>query len=119
MSQPIAIDEVKTYLTDLQDRLCRKLADVDGDTARFHEDLWTQENGGGGRTRVLRDGHVFEQAQRGIYPAPGTCWNPIPGDGGITGGAPTKPFRSDLAHERAFFLHRNLWQTDLVVWRGL
>ena len=44
MSQPIAIDEVKTYLTDLQDRLCRKLADVDGNTARFHEDLWTQEN---------------------------------------------------------------------------
>ncbi|MDE0976292.1 MAG: oxygen-dependent coproporphyrinogen oxidase [Arenicellales bacterium] len=62
MSQAIAIDEVKTYLTDLQDQLCSELADADGDTARFHEDLWTQENGGGGRTRVLRDGHVFEQA---------------------------------------------------------
>ena len=62
MSEPVAIDEVKTYLTNLQDQLCRELADADGDTARFHEDLWTQKNGGGGRTRVLRDGHVFEQA---------------------------------------------------------
>jgi coproporphyrinogen III oxidase len=49
------------YFQDLQDRICAALEDLDG-TARFVEDLWQRPGGGGGRTRVLRNGAVFEKA---------------------------------------------------------
>lgn len=55
------IGTVKTYLLDLQDRICKALADEDGGQA-FAEDLWQRAEGGGGRTRVLSEGDVFEQA---------------------------------------------------------
>ena len=60
-------DAVRSYLRDLQDRICAAIEAVDGQ-ARFQEDLWQRAEGGGGRTRVLRDGAVFEQAGR---PTPG------------------------------------------------
>ena len=57
--------DVETWLRDLQDRLCAALERADrgeGDGgARFREDAWTREGGGGGRTRVLTDGALFEQ----------------------------------------------------------
>ncbi len=53
--------DVKSYLVDLQDRICANLAEVDGREA-FREDAWDRAGGGGGRTRVLREGGVFEQA---------------------------------------------------------
>ena len=52
---------VHVYLVELQDRLCAALEAADG-RARFGDDRWERESGGGGRTRVLRDGGVFEQA---------------------------------------------------------
>jgi len=56
------IDAVKAYLLDLQDRICAGLEAEDG-SAKFEEDLWQREGGGGGgRTRLLADGAVFEQA---------------------------------------------------------
>ena len=51
---------VETFLRNLQDRLCTALETVDGG-ARFREDAWQRAEGGGGRTRVLTDGAVFEQ----------------------------------------------------------
>lgn len=60
MSHP-HIDRVKTYLMDLQDRICSALEDADG-KARFAEDAWQRAEGGGGRSRVLAGGGVFEQA---------------------------------------------------------
>lgn len=51
---------VKGYLLDLQDRICTALADLDG-VARFREDAWERPGGGGGRTRVLENGGLFEQ----------------------------------------------------------
>ena len=61
MSQP-DIQVVKDYLLDLQDRICAGIAEEDG-SASFFEDDWERETGGGGgRTRVLTDGAVFEQA---------------------------------------------------------
>lgn len=54
-------EAVKTYLLDLQERICRALAEEDG-AADFANDEWQREGGGGGLTRVLRDGAVFEQA---------------------------------------------------------
>ncbi len=56
------INAVKAYLLDLQDRICAGLEAEDGKKT-FEEDNWTREGGGGGgRTRVLTDGAVFEQA---------------------------------------------------------
>ena len=51
---------VETYLRDLQDRICTGLERVDGG-ARFVADEWMRSEGGGGRSRVLKDGAVFEQ----------------------------------------------------------
>ncbi|WP_367143795.1 oxygen-dependent coproporphyrinogen oxidase [Pantoea stewartii] len=55
------ISRVKTFLLDLQDEICRKLTAEDGGT-QFTEDRWERPGGGGGRSRVLRNGAVFEQA---------------------------------------------------------
>jgi coproporphyrinogen III oxidase len=52
---------VKNYLLDLQDRICAAIESEDGGKA-FLEDRWDREQGGGGRTRVLQEGAVFEQA---------------------------------------------------------
>jgi len=60
MSQP-DIQAVKTYLMDLQDQICSGLEALDGE-ARFIEDAWKREEGGGGRSRVLTSGKTFEQA---------------------------------------------------------
>lgn len=59
MSQP-NIDEVRAYFLALQDRICKALSQLDGQ-AEFIEDNWQRDTGGGGRTRVLTDGAVFEQ----------------------------------------------------------
>ena len=53
--------EVERYLLDLQDRLCTALERADGGAA-FREDRWQRAEGGGGRTRVLTEGAVLEQA---------------------------------------------------------
>lgn len=59
MSQP-DIDAVREYLLSLQERICLALEEIDG-KARFELDEWQREAGGGGRTRVLSGGRVFEQ----------------------------------------------------------
>lgn len=50
----------KTWVKGLQDNICQGLEKLDGE-ARFQEDNWQREEGGGGCTRVIRDGRVFEQ----------------------------------------------------------
>lgn len=64
-------ERVCAYLTELQDRICAAIEAVDG-RARFQEDLWQRAEGGGGRTRVLRDGAVFEQAGIGFSDVAGS-----------------------------------------------
>ena len=61
MSSP-DINQVKNYLLSLQDRICERLEQADG-KEKFVEDDWEREGAGdgGGRTRVLTDGAVFEQ----------------------------------------------------------
>lgn len=59
MSQ-VDIAAVKTYLLALQDTICSQLAAEDGG-ATFMEDAWDRPGGGGGRTRVISNGAVFEQ----------------------------------------------------------
>jgi coproporphyrinogen III oxidase len=55
------IDAVKYYLLGLQNQICTALAREDGKEL-FREDAWERPEGGGGRSRVLADGAVFEQA---------------------------------------------------------
>ena len=62
---------VKTYLTGLQDRICAALAATDG-AADFVEDAWQRPGGGGGRSRVLAEGAVFEKAGVGFSHVFGT-----------------------------------------------
>lgn len=52
--------EVKAYLLELQDKICAELEQSDG-KARFVEDSWERAEGGGGRSRIIKDGNVFEQ----------------------------------------------------------
>ncbi|MBE7641443.1 oxygen-dependent coproporphyrinogen oxidase [Salegentibacter sp. BLCTC] len=52
--------EFYNYIEKLQDKICSKLEEIDG-KARFHQDLWEREEGGGGRTRVIENGAVFEK----------------------------------------------------------
>ena len=51
---------VKQFLLSLQDEICQQLSTLDG--SEFVEDNWQREAGGGGRSRVLRNGGIFEQA---------------------------------------------------------
>src|SRR5262245_40378456 len=54
-------DRVRTYLRELQDRITHSLEQLDG-RATFRRDQWKRPRGGGGESRVLRDGAVLEQA---------------------------------------------------------
>jgi len=55
------LERVKNYLLDLQQSICAGLAEEDGG-ADFIIDEWQRPEGGGGRSRVLTDGAVFEKA---------------------------------------------------------
>lgn len=55
------IEQVRTYLLQLQDSICAELAAEDGGGA-FISDEWQRAEGGGGRSRVLTEGAVFERA---------------------------------------------------------
>ncbi|WP_297926767.1 oxygen-dependent coproporphyrinogen oxidase [Metallibacterium sp.] len=75
-------ERVNALLRGLQDRVCAAIEAVDGG-ARFVEDAWQRAEGGGGRTRVLKQGRVFEQAgigysrvQGGQLPASATAHRP-------------------------------------------
>jgi len=54
-------ERAAAYVRALQDRICAALEDLDGE-ARFREDAWERPGGGGGLTRVLEGGRVFEKA---------------------------------------------------------
>lgn len=48
------------YIQYLQNTICNTLEEIDG-KAEFKEDAWQRPEGGGGKTRVIRDGNVFEK----------------------------------------------------------
>ncbi len=54
-------ERVSQFMKELQDEICNELEKVDG-ISKFREDSWEREEGGGGRSRILREGGVFEQA---------------------------------------------------------
>lgn len=54
------IDAIKSYLLGLQNTISHSMMDMD-DQLELVEDSWDREAGGGGRSRVMRNGNVFEQ----------------------------------------------------------
>jgi len=54
-------NQVHHSLLTLQDTICNALEETDG-TMQFREDSWVRDEGGGGRSRVLEEGAVFEKA---------------------------------------------------------
>jgi coproporphyrinogen III oxidase len=57
----VDVNAVKDYLLGLQDNICDALAEEDGGKG-FLEDSWERPGGGGGRSRVMEEGAVFEKA---------------------------------------------------------
>lgn len=53
-------EQFQKYIAGLQDTICGALEAVDGGTT-FKQDIWERPGGGGGQTRVIEDGHVFEK----------------------------------------------------------
>jgi coproporphyrinogen III oxidase len=49
-----------SYIEELQNTICTALENADG-LARFAEDRWERPGGGGGRTRMIANGNVFEK----------------------------------------------------------
>ncbi|WP_350432179.1 oxygen-dependent coproporphyrinogen oxidase [Shewanella sp. H8] len=61
LSQVPDAQKVKSFLLVLQQNICQRLELLDG-KATFKADSWEREEGGGGTSRVLTQGKVFEQA---------------------------------------------------------
>ena len=62
MNQPELLkNRASHFFAELQDKICAALENMDGQN-KFREDLWKREGGGGGRTRVMENGGVFEKA---------------------------------------------------------
>lgn len=122
--------KVKEYLLQLQNTICHELSLSDGKET-FKEDQWEHKNGtGGGRTRVMRNGNVFESAGVNFshvtgasLPAPATQKRPE-----LTGAAfeatglslvlhPHNPFvPTTHANIRLFMAHKPTGET--VWWFG-
>jgi coproporphyrinogen III oxidase len=69
------IGAVHDYLRGLQDRICAAMEAADGE-GRFTEDTWQRAEGGGGRSRVMKQGAVFEQAGIGFSDVRGATMPP-------------------------------------------
>jgi coproporphyrinogen III oxidase len=52
--------QVAAYMKGLQDQISSAIEQVDGQ--RLREDAWSRQGGGGGRTRILEEGAIFEKA---------------------------------------------------------
>jgi coproporphyrinogen III oxidase len=72
---PPDLTAVRTYLLSLQDSICSALEAEDAGN-RFKEDSWSRPEGGGGRSRVLSEGIVFEKAGVGFSHVSGTSLPP-------------------------------------------
>jgi coproporphyrinogen III oxidase len=78
-------DRARAFFLDLQDRITTAIEAADGG-GHFQEDAWSRPAGGGGRTRVLADGQLFEKAGVAFSDVHGELRpemaNALPGDGG-------------------------------------
>ncbi|MGY4536581.1 coproporphyrinogen III oxidase [Mucilaginibacter sp. UYNi724] len=56
----ITKEQIAADYKEIQDEICAALEATDG-LAKFEEELWEREGGGGGRTRVIQNGNIFEK----------------------------------------------------------
>ena len=61
---PVKITPVRDYLLGLQASIVGRLEKLDG--ARFGSDEWKRPGGGGGTSRILEEGKLFERAGVGF-----------------------------------------------------
>jgi coproporphyrinogen III oxidase len=73
--EPTSPEHFKDYLLLLQDRICAAVEAEDGE-GRFRQDVWERAEGGGGRSRVMEEGRVFEKAGVGFSHVFGTRMPP-------------------------------------------
>lgn len=59
--QPPDIAAVRTYLIDLQQSVCAAI-EAEDERKKFQTDAWSRAEGGGGESRVMEEGAVFEKA---------------------------------------------------------
>jgi coproporphyrinogen III oxidase len=71
----ISKEQIATDYKEIQDEICAALEITDG-KGTFEEELWEREGGGGGRTRIIQNGNIFEKGGStfrpfmAIYPTP-------------------------------------------------
>ncbi|MBU2914513.1 oxygen-dependent coproporphyrinogen oxidase [Reichenbachiella agariperforans] len=53
-------ETIENWFKELQDQISTAISTTDG-KAQFEEDIWTRPEGGGGRTRIIRNGHIIEK----------------------------------------------------------
>ncbi|HTB31301.1 MAG TPA: oxygen-dependent coproporphyrinogen oxidase, partial [Bacteroidia bacterium] len=68
----LPIESIETYFRNLQDEICRGLENADG-KGEFVEDLWDRPEGGGGRTRIIKDGNIIEKGGVNFSAVHGPC----------------------------------------------
>jgi len=56
----ITKEQIAAGYQTIQDEICLALEQCDG-KAKFEQELWEREGGGGGRTRILQNGNIFER----------------------------------------------------------
>ena len=78
---------------DTQDAICRALTEIDG--GRFQEDTWERPGGGGGWSRVLQEGQVFEKAGVNVSVVHGTLSEQA--------ASAMRARRADVPDDRRFF----------------
>jgi len=61
---------MERMVRQVQDSICQAIEDLDGTT--FRQDIWRRSEGGGGDSRVLQDGNVFEKAGVNVAVVSGT-----------------------------------------------
>ncbi len=62
MSDAPDIEAVTEFLATVQSQVCDALERAEGGDARFRDDHWRRDSGGGGRSRVFENGAVIERA---------------------------------------------------------
>jgi len=60
IEKPLLKEEIENWFRSLQDSICSQIEMTDGGT-KFKEDLWTRQDGGGGRSRVIENGNIIEK----------------------------------------------------------
>tara|TARA_R110000787_G_scaffold55942_4_gene128826 strand:- start:782 stop:1684 length:903 start_codon:yes stop_codon:yes gene_type:complete len=78
-------DQFYQYIESLQNKITSKLEEVDG-VAKFQEDIWKRKEGGGGRTRVIENGAIFEKGGVNVSAVHGELPEPLRKQFGVESG---------------------------------